>query len=102
MPPKVAETAPAHLSPREICEMNAYRKARAVANRAPKAVVVAADTVVCLGLTVLGKPRSLAEARRTLRALAGKTHTVITGVSIVHRERQWEQTFAAVSHVTFH
>jgi len=45
-------------------------------------VLVTADTVVILGGRVIGKPKDKDDARRILRELAGRTHKVITGVSI--------------------
>ena len=46
------------------------------------AVVVAADTVVVLDGRVLGKPRSADEAAEMLRALSGRAHQVMTGVTV--------------------
>lgn len=48
----------------------------------PDEVLITADTVVILDGKVIGKPADEQDARRTLRALAGKTHKVVTGVSI--------------------
>jgi septum formation protein len=48
-----------------------------------KAFVIGADTVVVAGRHILGKPADAADARRILRLLSGKTHKVLTGVSIV-------------------
>ena len=62
---------------------NAFRKAARVADRYPEAVVLAADTVVALGSETFGKPKDLADARRMLQNLAGKTHNVITGIALV-------------------
>ena len=45
-------------------------------------VVVAADTVVVLDGRVLGKPRDAAEAAEMLRALSGRAHQVMTGVTV--------------------
>ena len=45
-------------------------------------VVLAADTLVVLDGRVLGKPVDAADARRMLGSLAGRTHTVLTGVAI--------------------
>src|SRR5687768_15562775 len=80
IPGQAEEIAPAHLTPHEICEVNAHRKARVVARAHPNALVIGADTVVCLGKKLFGKPRNEADARRMLDALASKTHQVITGV----------------------
>lgn len=45
--------------------------------------VLAADTLVVCDARVLGKPGSGEEARRMLRALAGREHEVVTGVCLV-------------------
>ena len=41
------------------------------------------DTVVALGDWIIGKPRDPAHARKIIELLAGATHIVITGVSVV-------------------
>ena len=51
------------------------------------AIVIAADTVVALGNTILGKPESEADARAMLAMLSGKTHAVFTGVTVGYRGR---------------
>ncbi|HPE16810.1 MAG TPA: Maf family protein, partial [Oscillospiraceae bacterium] len=58
-----------------------HRKAAAAA-AGPGDVVVAADTVVALGGAILGKPKNAGDAASMLRALAGRTHTVYTGVCV--------------------
>ena len=45
--------------------------------------VIGADTVVCLGRKILGKPKDEAEAAEMLRALSGRTHKVRTGVTVI-------------------
>jgi len=72
-----------------------------VARKAPECLVLAADTVVCLGATTYGKPRNLDEAVRMLEELAGRTHQVVTGVALVQRARGHEQLFAEVTDVVF-
>ena len=73
--------------PREYALRVAEAKAREVAARAPDAIVVAADTIVVVGLEVLGKPGSRAEARRMLARLSGRTHSVLTAVALAGRGR---------------
>lgn len=76
------------LHPLEPGELAAERLARAkaaeVASRHPGQWVIAADTLVCLGSKILGKPADDAEAVRMLEALSGRTHVVVTGVAVVH------------------
>ena len=62
----VHEIAPEHLSPVETAEINAYRKARAVAKKHPDMLVLGADTVVSLGAEQFAKPADMADAERML------------------------------------
>jgi septum formation protein len=91
-----------HLTPLEICQLNAHRKARAVAKKIPDALVVGADTLVFLEGDVLGKPATRAEAEGMLTQLQGRTHQVVTGVSLTHLRGHRERLFAASTDVTFH
>jgi MAF protein len=59
----------------------ALAKARAIEADADE-IVVAADTMVALDGTVLGKPRDAADADDMLRALRGRGHDVLTGVAL--------------------
>ena len=58
-------------------------KARVVAGRYPDRFVLGADTVVVVGGEVLGKPRDPGHAVELLERLAGRTHSVLTGVAVV-------------------
>ncbi len=70
------------------CERLAREKARVVARgRGPGAVVVGADTIVVVDGDILGKPRDAVAARRMLRRLSGRTHTVFTAVAVARAER---------------
>lgn len=89
-------TAPDEVEPRpgdgEVATAYALRAARskAVAVRAlltPRAaarsLVLAADTVVCLGGRILGKPKDRAEALKMLEQLSGRTHTVTSAAALL-------------------
>jgi len=69
--------------PHEVALENAYRKAAAVAGEGSGGLVLGVDTVVSLGARMYGKPNDEAQARDTLRALAGRRHTVISGVCLI-------------------
>jgi septum formation protein len=56
--------------------------AKATALAADGELVLGADTVVVLDGQMLGKPRDPADARRMLAAIAGRQHTVLTGVAL--------------------
>ena len=101
IPGHATEVQPEHLTPREIAQINAYRKARLVAKRHPDALVLGADTIVCLGPTVFGKPASLPEAHKMLAKLQGRTHEVVTGVCFIHLRSHRQKVFAVSTTVTF-
>ena len=63
------------------------RKALAVA-REKEDVVIAADTIVVCGGQILGKPKDEADACRMLRLLSGKSHQVMTGLTVLQGEKQ--------------
>lgn len=65
------------------------------------ALIIGADTVVVLDNKILGKPTNEQDAFRTLRALSGKTHTVVTGIAIINSETKEVMKSASTSHVTF-
>lgn len=62
-------------------------------------VLVTADTVVIIDGKVLGKPHSREDAVEMLRLLSGKTHEVVTGVTV--RDSSREMTFSDSTLVTF-
>ena len=101
VPSDAPELAHEHLSPLELCQLNAHRKARAVAKRFPDALVLGADTLVFLDEEILGKPANLAEAQRMMERLQGRTHQVVTGTDLVHLRAHRERIFAVSSQVTF-
>lgn len=98
----VPEPAWEHLTPSELCQLNAHHKARAVAKHHPDALVIGADTEVSLGARVFGKPSNMREAIAMLEALSGRTHEVITGVCLLHQRAHREKLFVETTLVTFH
>jgi septum formation protein len=71
------------LEPHSLAERLSRGKAENVAAKHRDAIVIAADTFgICRG-KFLGKPENEAAARRMLRLLSGKTHTVVTGFTII-------------------
>src|SRR6266567_293795 len=89
------------LTGREVSQLNAYRKARAVAKKFPDALVLGADTLVYLDNLLFGKPASLDDAQRMLQQLQGRTHQVVTGVCLLHLRGHRDRLFAESTHVTF-
>jgi septum formation protein len=81
--PDIDEVARPDERPDAFAQRMADEKAAAVARRHPDAWVLAADTIVTLDATALGKPRDAGEAVAMLSALAGRAHVVFTGVALL-------------------
>jgi septum formation protein len=102
VPSDAREVHSEELTARELSQINAYRKARAVAKRFPDALVLAADTLVYLDAVPFGKPANLAEARGMLARLQGKTHEVVTGVCLTQLRNHRQKMFFESTEVTLH
>ncbi len=77
------------LSPKEYAEFLAYNKALDVFNERG-GVVLGADTIVVLNGEILGKPKDEKDAERMLKSLSGKLHYVITGYSIITKDKVYK------------
>ncbi len=67
-------------------------KARRVADIVGGGIVLGADTEVVLDGEVLGKPSGDEDAFRMLSMLSGRTHRVITGLTLIDVEAGWERS----------
>jgi septum formation protein len=98
-PANIDEDSYPNLLPIELARHLSFEKAKAVAGRFPQDVVLAADTVVAFGDRALSKPEDVEDARRMLTLLSGTTHIVITGVTLMQKESEVQQTRHAMSAV---
>ena len=80
--------------PGEIAALLAQEKARFVSAKMPDRYVVGADQTLALGQHLFSKPAGRAQAAEQLRALAGETHELNSGVAVV---RAGEVLFSEVS-----
>lgn len=84
----IKEEYPDNLAPEQVplflsrLKAEAYRK-RIISNE----LIITADTVVICEGQILGKPKDTEDARRMLTMLAGKTHSVVTGVTVTTAQR---------------
>jgi septum formation protein len=84
IPSKVMEDIVQKESPKEHVIRLAEAKARDIASGYPDRWVIAADTVVYINGSILGKPKSREEAIEMLHRLSGQKHWVLTGFSVFH------------------
>ena len=98
--PGVDESYPDTLSGEDIPVYISREKAAAyLPSIAPDELIITADTIVWLDGRVLGKPADEADACRMLRELSGRTHRVITGVTL--STAAFQKSFAVTSEVEF-
>ena len=86
-----ASEIPVHISQEKA---SAYRQ-----QMADDELIITADTVVVAAGQILGKPLDEEDARSMLRLLSGRTHQVITGVSLTTKNEQ--QSFSVTTEVSF-
>lgn len=94
----IDETMDANDPPQTAVAKISAKKAAAVEAGADDAVL-AADTIVVAEGSILGKPKDTADAARMLRLLSGRTHQVMTGVTV--RRGETSETRVEVTDVTF-
>jgi septum formation protein len=82
-PSDYPEDLVSHLKPEELVINISQNKARAVAAKYPDAIIIAADTIGVIGRRVVGKPHTATEAIAMLKLLSGRSHLVITGLSVM-------------------
>ncbi len=87
IPSNVSEEFIRGESPREHVLRLAETKAVEVSSKYPDRWVIAADTIVCINGSILGKPGDQKEAAEMLRRLSDREHLVWTGFSVHHSER---------------
>ena len=94
----VDESLPPDIAPEDAVLYLSAIKARALASEGN--TVIGADTIVALDGEILGKPRDREDARRMLKTLSGREHSVFTGVTLIKDGK--ERSFFVQSKVKFY
>lgn len=95
------ETYPTSLQIHEVPEFIALQKAKAISNEKNKdRIIIAADTIVTIAGTIIGKPKNRENAIEILEKLSSNTHQVISGVVLLYRDKAI--SFHEITSVTFH
>lgn len=82
LPSDVSEEVDSSLSPAEVVQQLAARKAAGVAHQAKRAGIIGADTIVVCDGEIIGKPRDQEDAARILSSLQGREHQVYSGIAL--------------------
>lgn len=97
---EVEESYPDNMALEDVAGYLSYKKAYAYKKQMlPDQLLITADTTVILDKEILGKPTTDEDAIEMLRKLSGKTHKVVTGVTLISSLRS--VTFSVQSEVTF-
>lgn len=88
-------------SPCQMVMRLAFEKGIDIASKYKSNLVISADTIVVLDDNVLGKPKDEEEARQMISNLSGRTHQVITGISLINLENNKKIIDYVVSNVKF-
>ena len=89
VPADIDETPSPGESPEDFVRRMSIEKAAAIHRLHPDQVVLGSDTAVVLDGHILGKPADREQAMQMLLALSGRTHRVLTGVALVHRQTDY-------------
>lgn len=81
----VDESYPENLTPTEVAEYIATKKAKAFDNEIKNEILITADTIVAVDNEILGKPVDADDAYRMIKLLSGRAHDVHTGVALLHQ-----------------
>jgi len=89
--PRVKECAASARAPEAAAKANALMKARDVARRVRRGVIIACDTFVVQAGHICGKPKDMSDARRMLKRLSHRPHVLYTGIAVIDagRKKEW-------------
>lgn len=82
-PSDYEETLDNAIKPHNLAKRLSLKKARAVAGKYRDALIIAADTFIVFKGKLSGKPHTSKEARKMLTMLNGKSHSAITGYTVL-------------------
>lgn len=87
------------MAPIELAKYLSAGKARAVADKNPDAIIIAADTFVVYKNKLLGKPKTEEKAREMLQMLSGQENDIVTGVTILDSANDRQYSFHEITKV---
>ena len=101
VPSSVHEDFNIDLKPIDFAMHYAKLKALDVSEKYQNSLVIGADTIVVLNDEIIGKPNDEKDSKTILNKLSDNTHKVITGISLIWKERNIQDIFYEETNVTF-
>lgn len=97
---EIEEIYPPTLEPKKVPEFLSQLKSKIYLSSLKEGdILITADTIVIIEEKIIGKPVNKDDAKRMLRLLSGKTHQVVTGVTITSTKKS--RSFSVTTNVTF-
>jgi len=93
-PSKLDEKIKINLTGKSFSEYWSKKKAKLISNQYPDSLVIGADTIVIFNNQILGKPKDKKDSKNMLKMLSGNMHHVITGVTLICKNKQISKTFS--------
>ena len=100
IPSNIVEDFSIKLPPEAFCEHWARKKALNIAKDYTRSYILGADTIVVLDNKILGKPKNRDHSISMLTSLSGKTHEVLTGISIIQIDSGVDVSFNTSTYVS--
>lgn len=98
--PEIDESFDSSLKLENVAEFLSFKKSDALIHKLDAGeILICSDTIVLLENEIIGKPKDKKDAKQILQKLSGKTHCVITGVTIRNKSKHF--TFQDKTEVTF-
>ena len=93
-PSKLDEKIKINLKGKQFAEYWSKEKAKLISNKYPDRLIIGADTVVIFNGQILGKPKDKDDSKNMLKMLSGNMHKVITGVTLICKNKKISKTFS--------
>ena len=99
VPSKLDEKIKIDLTAKPFAEYWSKEKAKLISNQYPDSLVIGADTIVTFNNQILGKPKDKNDSKNMLMLLSGNLHEVVTGITLICKNKQISKTFSVSTKV---
>jgi septum formation protein len=97
--PDIDESHKPNEKPHALVHRLSYEKAYAVAKNLDRGLIIGSDTIVVIDHQILTQPKTTAEAKAMLTAISGRTHQVLTGMTLIYQPNHEVFTQVAMTNV---